>query len=263
MQPGAFFNSEADLGQFLLHGGDRGFERGILAINEMFVLHGFFRGVSSLMLCDNCLMIELEILLADTGDFEPDWLGAQPLSASSRARLAQIAVSQRRMQFLLGRWLMAQAAGVLPIDIAEDDHYPRIASRTDWHASISHSGPYVAVIASQGSRCGLDIEHPTRQRDWVALAERAFSAIETDWISAASPEQQAERFYRIWTLREAAFKAGTLASVVGHEPVFDPIRDQALSNLHWQHWQTEGLYVSAVSATPFQATLRKINPPPP
>lgn len=206
-------------------------------------------------------MIELEILLADTGDFEPDWLEAQPLSASSRARLAQIAVPKRRMQFLLGRWLMAEAAGVPLLDIVEDRHYPHIASRTDWHASISHSGPYVAVIASQGSRCGLDIEYPTRQRDWVALAERAFSATETSWISAASPEQQAEHFYRVWTLREAAFKAGLLDSVVGHEAVFDPIHERAPSSFHWQHLQTEGLYVSVASATPFQATLRKIDTP--
>lgn len=204
-------------------------------------------------------MTEFEILLADSADFTIELLEAQTLSPSSRQRLERLASPLRRRQFLLGRWLMAQAAGVAMTDIEEGLHYPRIATQTGWLASISHSGNHVAVIASRGARCGLDIEYPTRQRDWNTLAARAFSATESAWVAAATPAEQAERFHRIWTLREAAFKAGLLSGVVGTEPVFDPGSAQACASFYWQYQQVDGLHVSAVCAMPFRARLRKVD----
>ncbi len=206
-------------------------------------------------------MMTLDILLTDSRSFIlPESVSAM-LSASGQARLAQMHADARRQQFLLGRWLMSQAADCELAAIEERDNYPLFARNPTLHASISHSGPYVAVLVSKGMRCGLDIEYPTRQRNWPALAERAFSPEETAWINAAAPEAQAEHFHRIWTLREAAFKAGLLTGVVGHAPVFHPEKNQALDQLHWQYRQYGAINLSVVGPMAFDIAVHEISLP--
>lgn len=203
-------------------------------------------------------MIALDIVLADSRSLTlPENLAAT-LSASSQARLTHISTDLRRRQFLLGRWLMAQAAERTLANIEEGSDYPVFAGEPERHASISHSGPHVAVIVSQGMRCGLDIEYPVRQRNWLSLAERAFSASEAAWIHDAEAELQTERFHRIWTLREAAFKAGLLDSVVGKESVFDPVQERHIANWHWQYLQHAGIHISVVGKQAFEASVREI-----
>ena len=206
-------------------------------------------------------MIKLSVLLANVADFPPDWLEKMSLSASSQQRLAQLSQPHRRVQFMLGRWLMAQAAGCSPEEVAEGAHFPCFAEQAQWQASISHSGDYVAVLVSHGFRCGLDIEQPQRQRDWPALAERAFSRKETCWIAEAPPAEQCERFQRIWTLREAAFKAGLVPGVVGEKVMFDPATGTGPQDLCWQYLHQGNLHVSAVASQPFQLNIRPIRPP--
>lgn len=200
----------------------------------------------------------LDILLADTLSLTlPTHLEAT-LSASSQGRLAQLSTPMRRQQFLLGRWLMSQAAGCELAGIEEGSDYPVFSHEPDLHASISHSGSYIGVVISKHGRCGLDIEHPTRQRDWRALAERAFSPREAAWIGSAAPDKQVERFHRLWTLRESAFKAGLLSSVVAKECLFDPELDQHIGDWHWQYLQHGKLYLSAACAAAFDIAVHAI-----
>lgn len=205
-------------------------------------------------------MIELEILLADQRQFPPDFLAAQLLSASSAEKMARITVPMRRQQFLLGRWLLAQASGCRTQDIEESAAgYPVIASQPDTHASLSHSGPYVGIVVCTGFRCGLDIEFPARQRDWLALAERAFHSDELAWIAAA-PEHLAERFHAIWTLREAAFKAGLRNEVVAGPPAFDTSSERAAGNICWHYLERDGCHVSVAAPRPFSVKLKHLAP---
>lgn len=200
-------------------------------------------------------MIKLDILLLDSRTFpECDDLAAT-LSPSSHARLAQLQVDERRRQFVLGRWLMARAAGCELAQITESDTYPVYAGQASWHASISHSGPYIAVVFSDQARFGLDIEFPARSRNWPALAQRAFARSESAWVAAAPIAQQSERFHRIWTLREAAFKAGFLPLAVNGEAVFDPANGQARGDFCWQYLQQGNLHLSVVGPCEFTATI--------
>lgn len=211
--------------------------------------------------CDNRRMIALDILLADSRSASlPENLAAA-LSASSQARLAQISTEPRRQQFLLGRWLMAQAAECEAAQVEEGSAYPVYARQPNWQASISHSGPYVALVFSDQARFGLDIECPTRQRDWLALAERAFSANECAWIAAAAPEQRLARFQRIWTLREAAFKAGLLPHVVSTAALFDPNIGQVIGDFHWHYLQHGDLHLSVLGPRAFSVTVREVDLP--
>lgn len=203
-------------------------------------------------------MIKLDILLLDSRTvLDYDHLAAT-LSPSCHARLVQLQMNERRRQFVLGRWLMAQAAGCELAQITESDTYPVYAGQASWHASISHSGPYIAVVFSDHARFGLDIEFPARSRNWPALAQRAFASSESAWVATAPIAQQAERFHRIWTLREAAFKAGFLPLAVSSEAVFDPASGQACGDFCWQYLQHGVLHLSVVGPGKFTATIREI-----
>ncbi|SFN37854.1 Phosphopantetheinyl transferase [Formivibrio citricus] len=205
-------------------------------------------------------MIELEILLADQRLFSTACLAAQPLSASSAQKLEGMVAPERRQQFLLGRWLLARASGCSPQEIEESAAgFPVITHRPDIHASLSHSGPYVGVVVSTGFRCGLDIEYPARERDWLALAERAFHPDERAWVAAA-PDAIVERFHTIWTLREAAFKAGLRDEVVAGPQAFDPVRLQAMQRICWHYQQQQGFHISLVAREPFTSCLRFLDP---
>lgn len=71
------------------------------------------------------------------------------------------------------------------------------------YVSISHSGNMVAVCTGE-SPVGIDIEQIDRQRDTEKIARRFFCGKELDFVLGAP----AERFYEIWTKKEAYSKIG-------------------------------------------------------
>ena len=205
-------------------------------------------------------MIKLEILLADSRSFQPEQLAAQKLSTSCAERLARIAHPDRRHQFLLGRWLLANATDYPASEIEESiAGYPVIASQPEIHASLSHSAHYVGIVVSKSFRCGLDIESPARARDWKALAARAFHPDEQVWLAEA-PEALAERFHKIWTLREAAYKAGLRAEVIEGPPALNITSGLAANGLFWHYENIMDCHISVVAPCPFSANIRSITP---
>lgn len=67
--------------------------------------------------------------------------------------------------------------------------------------SLSHSGEWVACAVGTAPAIGIDIER-IRPRDFATLAARSFGADEAAWTG-----NDAYRFYKLWTLREAMAKA--------------------------------------------------------
>lgn len=71
------------------------------------------------------------------------------------------------------------------------------------HFSISHTKDHIAFAIDTRS-VGIDIE---QQRPYKpALVSRFFHSDEYAFIDSLLPEQQAEAFTRLWTLKEAAVK---------------------------------------------------------
>ncbi|AZN37359.1 4'-phosphopantetheinyl transferase family protein [Iodobacter ciconiae] len=144
--------------------------------------------------------------------------GSDFLSPSSKIRLATIQSLARAQQFILGRLLLAQAASkVLGIeyranDITEGEFFPCLLKAPHLHASISHSGDCLGVTVNT-ERVGLDIECCRPKANIAKLAKFALHRDEADWVNALKEESQ-ERFYQLWTLREAAFKAGIRDQVI-------------------------------------------------
>jgi phosphopantetheinyl transferase len=77
--------------------------------------------------------------------------------------------------------------------------------------SLSHSGGYAAVAAStEALRLGVDLECERRGRDVERLARFGFSEAEQAQLAALPFEARPERFYVLWTLKEAFAKALSL-----------------------------------------------------
>jgi 4'-phosphopantetheinyl transferase len=79
------------------------------------------------------------------------------------------------------------------------------ADESPW--SLSHSGGYAALhVGTAGSRVGIDIE-TSRPRNFQSLAGLAFAPQEARQLQALPQPAVMQRFYLLWTLKEAFAKA--------------------------------------------------------
>lgn len=168
-------------------------------------------------------MTSVIALCATVGDSASLMTSVGPLSRSSRERLARIASPGRLQQSLVARQLVALAAShllktayqALRVVECPDGRGVRLPD-SGLVASISHSRHRVAVAVGSGS-LGVDVECNQDGRDWEAVARRVFNVYEVDWIIGSGHEVARERFYQLWTLREAMFKAGLRDSIFSSE----------------------------------------------
>jgi len=143
-------------------------------------------------------------------------------TAVDLARCREFATTRRREEWEVSRALLAHVRGeidsraaVLPPARNECPPVPQRAPATLAHAgaalSLSHSGGFAAVAASRAAlRVGVDLECE-RPREVSRLARFAFAEHEHSQLEAlADDDARAERFYILWTLKEAFAKALSL-----------------------------------------------------
>ncbi|MBB5192172.1 4'-phosphopantetheinyl transferase [Silvimonas terrae] len=173
-------------------------------------------------------------LFQDIHTLPDDALLALPWSDATRARLAQISHVPRQRQLMLGRLLLLHIARTVAspalqlADLIErEEASPCFAGWPTLAMSISHTASWlgVAVAHAAGLQLGLDLEQ-ARPRKVLALARHACDEADLAWVASADAASQSERFYRLWTLREAAYKGGLRQHVYGapamHEYVTNP-----------------------------------------
>jgi 4'-phosphopantetheinyl transferase len=78
---------------------------------------------------------------------------------------------------------------------------------SDVHFNLSHSGRYAVVGVCTASAIGVDVEEIRVIADCHDLALKYFAPHEAAWMSDGSDDEQLERFYRLWTIKEALVKA--------------------------------------------------------
>ncbi|MCB1706804.1 MAG: 4'-phosphopantetheinyl transferase superfamily protein [Halioglobus sp.] len=81
--------------------------------------------------------------------------------------------------------------------------------------NLSHSGDWLACAVTAGVPVGVDIEACKPQRDVMTLARRFFREEEVMALEACTEAGQRDRFYDLWTLKEAAVKARGAVLVSG------------------------------------------------
>ena len=139
------------------------------------------------------------------------------LSAEERARDARFQHTGARQQFLVGRWLLrtvlAERLGTTPAAVplvaSERGALAVLAAANPAHLrfNLSHTEGLVAIALAAGCPVGVDVEDCERPGRTVALAERYFAPTEVAALRARPPAAQRDRFFQLWTLKEAYIKA--------------------------------------------------------
>lgn len=153
-------------------------------------------------------LMNLEIF--DIRSFTPESYAAA-LASFPAERQAEICSSARQKPpllrvagELLARRMLAEATGAVPesIIIKREALGKPYAENLDIHFSISHHRHY-AVCAVHSSPIGIDIQRIDGVRELVL--KRVYSEDEQHYV-LSSPELQAERFTRLWCMKEAYTK---------------------------------------------------------
>jgi 4'-phosphopantetheinyl transferase superfamily len=136
------------------------------------------------------------------------------MKSAAPARLQQLQHSRA----LLARSLSDRGVGSeseLRLGIIEHQTGP-VCLQSKLHSGISHtrgsSGESVCAVAIAPARVGVDIENISIRRDFKRIAKRVLTSAELGWMSEKEADL-GKRFYALWTLREAALKAGYIRLV--------------------------------------------------
>lgn len=82
-----------------------------------------------------------------------------------------------------------------------------VPARCGESRSLSHSHGFSALaVAPRSVSVGVDVEHLV-ERDFLRIAETAYSGIEADYLATLGHKHLMSTFYECWTLKEACAKA--------------------------------------------------------
>ena len=140
------------------------------------------------------------------------------ISPAERERADRFLRESDRRQFLLAHGLVRAAlSAVAPaVDPAgwqfvTDPHgRPFVAGPVGaglLHFSLSHAEGCVACVISASEAIGVDVEHNGRGAAVREIAGRTFSPEELEALKGLSPQEQTDRLFDYWTLKEAYIKA--------------------------------------------------------
>lgn len=118
-----------------------------------------------------------------------------------------------------------QAAAELAFNLSPEGKptlAPHCQPRLPLAFNLSHSGSQALLAIGLQPQLGVDIEDGARQPNVLALARRFYHPAETAYIAGQADDQQHQAFFRLWTLKEAFFKAlGTGLATGMHRARFD------------------------------------------
>lgn len=161
------------------------------------------------------------------------------LSADERARHERFRFEDDRHTYLVAHALvrsaLAQIAGtsVHALDFVAGEHgRPEIsapASACGFRFNLSHTRGLVACAFTRAVDVGVDVEYAERTVELLEVGERVFSAREMRGLRALQGAQARERFFELWTLKEAYIKAigkgfsAPLRAITFHVEQPDPV----------------------------------------
>ncbi|MBT0570232.1 4'-phosphopantetheinyl transferase superfamily protein [Curvibacter sp. CHRR-16] len=190
----------------------------------MGVLASIHASLQALQAPDGVHLWSLNLQSVDIADMQDVW---PHLPAQDRARCMAYQRMPDRVRFaccrLALRALLHQYTGkaVLAHDIVQGPYGKPTMPASGWHFNISHSASHAVFALSASSPVGIDIECMDTAMPWQSVlpalteAEQAYCQQQADGRAA---------FFRIWTGKEALFKAWGLGiaqewrsiSLIGH-----------------------------------------------
>jgi 4'-phosphopantetheinyl transferase len=156
---------------------------------------------------------QVHMWLLDLRRFGDDHQRAANGAMSSEERARAQKFIRGKESYIASRWLLrtclAHYTGTTAaaIEFARTDKGKPFLQNSDIHFSLSHSGHWALLAVSQTPLIGVDIEANRRARDLPSIAENYFHPKEIALLGSIPTDKQADYFYRLWTLKEAFFKA--------------------------------------------------------
>ncbi|AIO68902.1 4'-phosphopantetheinyl transferase family protein [Burkholderia oklahomensis] len=214
------------------------------------------------------------------------------LSADERERLERFAFDHLKIEYLVTRALCRTVLSAYVDDVspaqwrfrANAYGRPEIDAgdaRPPLRFNLSNARSVVACIVTRTADAGIDVEEIARSNDLDGIAASHFSASERAAFFALPAEQRRERFFELWTLKEAYIKArgvglsidlGQFSFALPAQPIgiaFDRhVGDDAS---HWQftlldvgaqHRMAVGIRDARAATHPFDIRVREIVPDP-
>lgn len=162
------------------------------------------------------------------------------LSAAEQERLQRFSRPEPARLFLAGRILLrGSLAGVLgcapgDLDFGENawGKPTLLGPASPWQFNLSHSHGWLALALSRIGAVGVDTEYTDRPNALPALARRYFSAHEQAWLAEVDGMCWRQRFFDIWTLKEAYIKAVGKGLAIGLEGFGFTVAGQRLCYRH-------------------------------
>lgn len=146
------------------------------------------------------------------------------LPVSERKRYSRLLTPEDRARGLLGRVMLRTVlschAHMHPVQWRFErsaSGKPRLLNpESSMYFNMAHSHNQIIVAVSESGAVGIDIEYMQPGRDPMAIARRYFSEEEYAALAKLPSFSRRERFYELWTLKEAWIKAQgkTLASTL-------------------------------------------------
>lgn len=136
------------------------------------------------------------------------------LSPEEQVRCDRFLHAGARREYLVGRWLLRTTlaaelgADAASLRLVEGEHGAlSLPAPATLRFNLSHTKGLVAVAACDGHDVGVDVEDRLRRGRTTEIAHRFFSPSEVAALQALPEEARSDRFFAIWTLKEAYIKA--------------------------------------------------------
>jgi 4'-phosphopantetheinyl transferase len=147
---------------------------------------------------------------------------APVLSADERARAERFHRPEDRTAFIITRGTVRELlGGYLSLPAAavrlqySQTGKPSLVENDGLYFNVSHSGS-LALLALSARPVGIDVELIKPDFDWMDISGRFFSQEEISELSGSEAGLRVQRFFSLWTRKEALLKA-TGAGVPGLE----------------------------------------------
>jgi 4'-phosphopantetheinyl transferase len=122
------------------------------------------------------------------------------------------------------------------------------------HFNLSRTAEVVACIVSAEAACGVDVQAMPPSLDLQLLSRDVLTRAERAELATLGPDQQRERFLRLWTLKEAYSKARGLGTSLPFNRVAFRWQDGAIrleprptEPWTFAQWPTEPAHILSVA----------------
>ena len=129
---------------------------------------------------------------------------------------------------------------------------------TSLQYNVSDSGSHGLIAIAPAGRLGIDVEERSGKRDLDSLSETVFGPDERAVVAAAAGQQKIDRFYRLWTVKEALLKAlgtGLYLDVAGFQAPAALLRGESGAEFRFPHLPDVAWWVEDLGAAGFAAAI--------